>query len=742
MASRYWIGNDGDFSDTDHWSTSSGGSGGASVPGTNDTAIFDENSFTEEDTPEIAISTTVQCSFNASGATGLFMIAIGEGGSLTLKSALSGPYLLDVIGGTLNTGNYNISVTDGVDFLEGATVNLGTSTITIGQNYVIQPGYYCDDTVTLDADQASIVLYAHGAYDPLNDTSSLFVSYGHTYSAVSIIMGGNDCTLEGSNTQGALSITGDGNLVCNYDGENATQTISTSSGLTLQGSTSGGLKIKTYTGQVTFSMASGSCSPTNCKISDTTATGGATFTASTSLGNTRGSNLTGWNSLAYYKLLSNPGLNTLIGSSVALLRNIPLQASDVGLSLAGQDINITAERHVLANNGAISVTSNNVALSDTRYHPPGNAAGIFSDFEVGSHIDLDVMMWGTTGAGGWALAADAGAGLIDGAAVNIQATRKITMESGSLPVAGSTVSLNRNVPLPAAAGEISPSGTQITIKTDRRLPTSSGAINTAGSTVSLCRDIALEANSGETAISGVDVALKTGRSISTSSGAIISTGIDVGLRYTGGFIVAGGSFSVAGADVGLKRDFTISASPGEVSEDGANIGIYTTRIISTSSGEIIKTGYNVDLVVSRKINAATEAFLLSGQSATMTTIRRMNADPTSLSETGMSVELLAGRLIQSLFCDVSVSGSSLGLQRLAHLLISSGALNLTGQNVDLYSLGIRVGAGELILSGADLTLSRGRAYQVETVHSMTKNRRAVAVEKINRATAPPRVTGA
>ncbi len=47
MANRYWIGNGGNWSDTAHWSTSSGGSGGASYPLDTgpDSAFFDGNSF-------------------------------------------------------------------------------------------------------------------------------------------------------------------------------------------------------------------------------------------------------------------------------------------------------------------------------------------------------------------------------------------------------------------------------------------------------------------------------------------------------------------------------------------------------------------------------------------------------------------------------------------------------------------------------------------------------------------------
>lgn len=46
MAAFFWVGGSGtwDASDTTHWSTSSGGSGGASVPGSSDTATFDDMS--------------------------------------------------------------------------------------------------------------------------------------------------------------------------------------------------------------------------------------------------------------------------------------------------------------------------------------------------------------------------------------------------------------------------------------------------------------------------------------------------------------------------------------------------------------------------------------------------------------------------------------------------------------------------------------------------------------------------
>lgn len=47
MADRYWVGNSGLWNDIDHWSATSGGAGGESVPDNEDDVIIDENSFTE-----------------------------------------------------------------------------------------------------------------------------------------------------------------------------------------------------------------------------------------------------------------------------------------------------------------------------------------------------------------------------------------------------------------------------------------------------------------------------------------------------------------------------------------------------------------------------------------------------------------------------------------------------------------------------------------------------------------------
>lgn len=70
MANRYWIrGTAGSWNDTANWSTSSGGAGGASVPGSGDAAIFDANG---AGNCTLDISITVQSLTVGSGYTGTF----------------------------------------------------------------------------------------------------------------------------------------------------------------------------------------------------------------------------------------------------------------------------------------------------------------------------------------------------------------------------------------------------------------------------------------------------------------------------------------------------------------------------------------------------------------------------------------------------------------------------------------------------------------------------------------------
>lgn len=81
MADRYWVGGSGNWSDTAHWSTSSGGSGGASVPNTGDQVYLDSNS-----TGTITASSSECFGLNCTGHTGTLTGGVTSTGGVTLGS--------------------------------------------------------------------------------------------------------------------------------------------------------------------------------------------------------------------------------------------------------------------------------------------------------------------------------------------------------------------------------------------------------------------------------------------------------------------------------------------------------------------------------------------------------------------------------------------------------------------------------------------------------------------------------
>lgn len=94
MADRYWVGGTGDWdaSNTTNWSTTSGGTGGASVPTSNDDVFFDANSGSGTAT----VGASINCAnLNFTGYTGTFAGGswyIYVHGSLTLAPGMTHTY--------------------------------------------------------------------------------------------------------------------------------------------------------------------------------------------------------------------------------------------------------------------------------------------------------------------------------------------------------------------------------------------------------------------------------------------------------------------------------------------------------------------------------------------------------------------------------------------------------------------------------------------------------------------------
>jgi hypothetical protein len=121
-ANRFWIaGSTGDWNNTANWSTSSGGSGGASVPGSSDLAKFDGNG-------------TGNCTINATVNVAGIDIGSGYSGTISQGSYVVtvGSSHFNVAGGTFTGGSVKIDINGGNFTLSGGTFTSTADTLFIG----------------------------------------------------------------------------------------------------------------------------------------------------------------------------------------------------------------------------------------------------------------------------------------------------------------------------------------------------------------------------------------------------------------------------------------------------------------------------------------------------------------------------------------------------------------------------------------------------------------------------------
>ena len=128
-ADRYWVGASGAaWNTTDSWSTSSGGSNGASIPGTSDTAIFDSG---DTDNCTLTAAVSVTAINMKSGYTGTVDAA---GNNITTSSTV------DVTGGTLEIDSSSILAVTGVLTVDGGTLTSTDGTIDADSNVIMTAG--------------------------------------------------------------------------------------------------------------------------------------------------------------------------------------------------------------------------------------------------------------------------------------------------------------------------------------------------------------------------------------------------------------------------------------------------------------------------------------------------------------------------------------------------------------------------------------------------------------------------
>lgn len=255
MANFFWVGDSGDIADDSHWSTSSGGAGGAGVPSIGDTAIFDANSFT---VPSVITMDTIVAPFiwevdtiDASTATQPFSVELTDGSQHTdiitdvsfigsanltvadqdpsiinsnlvqmtgivdpqgatfsvknvsiLEGMLQSDYQQDGFGRTIISGNFDAGTSSlgaGAFRLQnnsGQTIDMGTGT------WHARPTVQIDGDLPIDRFFEVIIDMSNGSID-CNDSLLLLDLSLYTYGPpAKLIASGivlNDCTLLGNN---------------------------------------------------------------------------------------------------------------------------------------------------------------------------------------------------------------------------------------------------------------------------------------------------------------------------------------------------------------------------------------------------------------------------------------------------------------------------------------------------------------------------------------------------------------
>src|SRR3990167_5891253 len=212
---RYWVGGSGtwDASDTTHWSASSGGAGGASVPTSSDDAIFDANSGTTTCT----LSGVIQCANFDASATSLLIFTgttntFSVYGNFTLKSGMtwshSGTIKLAATT-TGKTGFFGFSSTAG----NTRVLTLGSSTINC--NYLVFNEIY-RATLTFNYNTSTIDVVTPATTANVGGMTfyNLKLRIGGTNFGSDVAISGNptitnDLTITGYDTQYRLLVRSD-----------------------------------------------------------------------------------------------------------------------------------------------------------------------------------------------------------------------------------------------------------------------------------------------------------------------------------------------------------------------------------------------------------------------------------------------------------------------------------------------------------------------------------------------------
>ena len=211
MANRFWVNGTGvwDSSDTTHWSATSGGAGGESVPTSSDDVIFD--SMSNATTYAVTTSGAATCGALTitNPLTGTVTLTLGAtltaAGTITLTSGILDFANFDVTAFAVSSTNSNVR-----------TLTLGTGTLTLTANSGIRFTLATATNLTLTPTTGTIYL---------SDTTSnaTFRGGGQTFGTLAVTTAdAGSVILTGANTFTRITTIGGGSKTFTLPGSTTT----------------------------------------------------------------------------------------------------------------------------------------------------------------------------------------------------------------------------------------------------------------------------------------------------------------------------------------------------------------------------------------------------------------------------------------------------------------------------------------------------------------------------------------
>jgi len=215
----------------------------------------------------------------------------------------------------------------------------------------------------------------------------------------------------------------------------------------------------------------------------------------------------------------------------------------------------------------------------------------------------------------------------------------------------------------------------------------SGSLEISGSSVSLLHNPLLDVDAGAISISGQDVSLEYAASISADSGSLEISGQQASLLYNPLVSIGSGSVSVTGTDVDLVylQDSSLDIGGGSITVTGSAAGLYYDATIGLQSGSLSITGTNAGLLFNAHIEAGSGSIGISGSELSLLYNPLLNADSGSVTITGTDVTLsyLQDQVLTADSGSIEITGQDVGFLMDFMFAPDSGSVQISGSSVTL-----------------------------------------------------------